>query len=62
MEEDEVSLAYIIIVVAIVVIISFIFAKADNKKSMLNTIGLDLSDSAYRTLKEKEFAKNVLSL
>ena len=54
-------MVYILIIVVIVVIISFIFAKADNKKSMLNTIGLDLSDSAYRMLKEKEFAKKCLA-
>ena len=60
MEEDGVSLVGVIIIFVIVVIIAFIFAKPDNKKSMLNTVGLDLSDSAYHTLKEKEFARKCL--
>lgn len=41
MEEDGVSLVSVIIIFVIVVIIAFIFAKPDNKKSMLNTVGLD---------------------
>ena len=60
MEEDQVSWGYIIVFIVLIVIIGFIFAKADNKRAMLKTIGLDLSGSVYDTLKEKEFSKRCL--
>ena len=59
--EEDVSIGFVFAFIAIVVIILFIFAKPDNKKSMLNTIGLDLSESTYNTLKEREFAKKCLA-
>jgi len=60
MEEDQVSWGYIIVFIVLIVIIGFIFAKADNKRAMLKTIGLDLSGSVYDTLKEKEFSRRCL--
>ena len=57
--EEDVSIGFVFAFITIVVIILFIFAKPDNKKSMLNTIGLDLSESTYNTLKEREFAKKM---
>ena len=61
--EEEMSLAdflTLVVMVVIITFITFIFAKPDNKKSMLNTIGLDLSGSAYETLKKKEYSKKCL--
>jgi len=54
--EDELSFFAFLGFVAVVIVICFIFGKADTKKEMLNIVGLDLSESTYESLKEKEFA------
>lgn len=57
MGEDGVSFSYILLTIAIVIIIAFVISKADTKRALLSSIGLDLSDSTYKTIKEREFAK-----
>lgn len=47
----------LVIIIAIIVICVLIFGKADSKRALLNEVGLDLSENAYRTGKENEFAK-----
>ena len=46
-----------IIMIAVIVICTMLFGKADSKRSMLNTVGLDLSEKKYTDSKEKEFEK-----
>lgn len=55
--EDELSFFAFLGFVAVIIVICFIFGKADTKKEMLNIVGLDLSESTYESLKEKEFAR-----
>ena len=45
-----------VVMIAIIVICVLLFGKADSKRTMLNTVGLDLSESKYQNDKEKEFA------
>lgn len=58
--EEEVSFIYVAVAILILVIIAFVFAKPDNKRGMLSSIGLDLSKSSYESLKESEYAKKCL--
>lgn len=53
----QLIMAEFIIMVVIVAICCLLFGKADTKKDILNQIGLDLSESAYESKKESEFAK-----
>lgn len=46
-----------ILMIAVIVFCVLIFGKADSKRTMLNTVGLDLSESKYQNDKEEEFAK-----
>ncbi len=46
-----------IIMIAIIVICIMLFGKADSKRTVLNTVGLDLSEKNYTDSKEKEFEK-----
>ena len=47
----------LIIIGVIIVVCVLIFGKADTKKSMLNSVGLDLSKNAYDTNKRIEFER-----
>ena len=47
----------LLIIVIIIVVCVLIFGKADTKKSMLNSVGLDLSKNAYDTNKRIEFER-----
>ena len=46
-----------IIMIAVIVICIMLFGKADSKRTVLNTVGLDLSEKNYTDSKEKEFEK-----
>ena len=47
-----------LLVIGIIIIVCvMLFGKADSKRTMLNTVGLDLSESKYQNEKEEEFAK-----
>ena len=47
----------LLVIGIIIVVCVLIFGKADTKKSMLNSVGLDLSENAYDTNKRIEFEK-----
>lgn len=47
----------LIIIGILIVVCVLIFGKADTKKSMLNSVGLDLSKNAYDTNKRIEFER-----
>lgn len=46
-----------IIMIVILVVCVMLFGKADSKKTLLNTVGLDLSEQNYQNSKEREFEK-----
>ena len=50
-------MAEFVIIIAIIVICSLLFGKADTKKELLNQVGLDLTESNYENKKEYEFRK-----
>ena len=50
-------MAGFIVVIFIILICIALFGSADSKKSLLNEVGLDLSENAYETQKENEFEK-----
>jgi len=47
----------LLVIGIIIVVCVLIFGKADTKKSMLNSVGLDLSENAYDTNKRIEFER-----
>ena len=50
-------MAEFLVLAFIIVACVMIFGKADSKKNVLNSVGLDLSEQKYQYSKENEFAK-----
>ena len=48
----------LIIAIIVIAICVILFGKADSKRTVLNQVGLDLSEKSYNTQKENEFEKN----
>ncbi|MBQ6070100.1 MAG: hypothetical protein IJK84_11415 [Bacteroidales bacterium] len=46
-----------LLIIAIITLGGLFFGKADRKKEILNSVGLDLSQNNYETKKEEEFQK-----
>jgi hypothetical protein len=52
-------LSFIFFVIIPIILCIIIFGKTDDKKSLLNSVGLDYKKETYNDLKEKEFNKKV---
>ena len=52
-------LSFIFFVIIPVILCIIIFGKIDDKKTLLNSVGLDYKADTYNDLKEKEFNKEV---
>lgn len=54
-----IMLSFIIFVIIPVILCIILFGKTEDKKSLLNSVGLDYKADTYSDLKEKEFDKKV---